>query len=145
MKYLNSLVFGVALLAAHNSVFADIYKTTDAEGNTVFTDSPDEPGASRVELRETNTADAPPPAPEMGDTAPDTSDNQAQHAPPGTPTYQDPNAGLYEERERRIREEESRDPSTRHEVRDAEPRHEVRDAEPRHEVRDAEPRHEVGD
>lgn len=55
-------VLAVFLLALPLSTAAQIYKTTDADGNVIFTDNPAASGSSaeRVELHQTNTA-APPP------------------------------------------------------------------------------------
>ena len=62
------------LLCSSYSVFAQVYKSTDAEGNVTFSDTPST-GSEAVQVEETNVADpvkvpenlfeSPPPAPEV--------------------------------------------------------------------------------
>ena len=61
MTYLKSFLTCLVALALHSPAWAEIYETTDAQGNTEFTDSPADEGAEVVELQQTNLADAPPP------------------------------------------------------------------------------------
>jgi hypothetical protein len=59
--WLKGTIFLVLLLG--NSAWAEIYKTTDKEGNTVFTDAPPTEGSEVVDLPEANIADSVEPAP----------------------------------------------------------------------------------
>ena len=47
----------VATLVFSHASFAEIYETTDAQGNKVFTDTPTNVGGKSVELTTTNIAD----------------------------------------------------------------------------------------
>ena len=125
-------------MLAHNSLLAEIYETKDAEGNPVYTDAPVNDSSSRVELRETNTADALAPTPEIDSAAPP-APRQTPPAPPAYQTYRQSGEELYAEPEGKI------DAEGRREVLDAEPRRVVHDAEPRRVVHDAEAPHEVLD
>jgi hypothetical protein len=97
---------------------AEIYEEQDAQGNTVYTDSPD-PGATEVDLPETNTADAVKPTaaetPAMGE-APKPAGTQQE----GGNVVVIPNS-RNEELERVINADRP------HEVLEAEPRYEVGD------------------
>ncbi len=60
-----SLLFAL-LLSLSSSAFAQVYQSTDEEGNTVFSDTPSA-GSTEIEIPETNVGDAvkvPPPEPE---------------------------------------------------------------------------------
>ncbi len=61
MKYLKTFSTCLVALALHGTAWAEIYETTDAQGNPDFTDSPPDAGAEVVNLPETNVIDAPPP------------------------------------------------------------------------------------
>jgi hypothetical protein len=61
MKYLRIFSACLVSLALHGAAWAQIYETTDAQGNPDFTDSPADADAEVVNLQETNTVDAPPP------------------------------------------------------------------------------------
>jgi hypothetical protein len=56
------IAFSTCLLAIalHSAAWAEIYETTDAQGNTEFTDSPPDANAEAVQLPNTNIIDAPP-------------------------------------------------------------------------------------
>lgn len=70
------LLLGLAL-----PVTAQIYKYTDANGNTVFTDQPPEGQATQnVELPKTNSVSMPAAAPPAPATSPDTSANVAPYS-----------------------------------------------------------------
>jgi hypothetical protein len=61
MTFMSRLLLLALLLASFNSAADSIYRTTDAEGNVVFTDSP---GASsrpseQIEIQRTNTVEPP--------------------------------------------------------------------------------------
>jgi hypothetical protein len=106
MKYPVTFTVGLLLLAAQSASWAEIYKTTDADGNPVFTDAPVDASSSAVELPETNISDAPPQAP--GDAGP-ASSPAGQKTPATTHStehFLDPNAGRFEEHERRVQEQE---------------------------------------
>lgn len=106
---------------------AEIYEQESADGTTVFTDSPT-PGATEVDLPETNSADAVKPAP--GNTS----------APTATPQQQ----GEQQQTGKVVVIPNSRNAELEQEV-NADRPHEVLEAEPRHEVLEAEKRYEVGD
>jgi hypothetical protein len=61
MRNLRTFLTCLVALALHSAAWAEIYETTDAQGNTEFTDSPADEGAEVVELQQTNLADAPQP------------------------------------------------------------------------------------
>lgn len=109
---------------------AEIYETTDAQGNKVFTDSPNE-GAELVDLPDANIADSvkPMPRPEPG---PETS---VSRPPPAQPADQITIIGNddYDRLESRIAREKRR------EILDGEPRREVGDGEPGHSAREPGP------
>lgn len=62
MKFTTGIITAATLLALSAPCLAEIYETTDEEGNTVFTDVPTQ-GAKKVKVQTTNTADAPPDIP----------------------------------------------------------------------------------
>ena len=45
------------ILATSNTAFAHVYQSTDADGNTVFSDTPT-PGSQEIQIPETNLSDA---------------------------------------------------------------------------------------
>ncbi len=103
---------------------ADIYETTDDEGNPVFSDQP-AAGAENVTPPPANVADpvAPGPATDAADSADDATQGKTEK-----PTVIFAPDAHNEEVESEFRSGE------RHEVREAEPRREVPEAEERHEV-----------
>ena len=56
-------------LALHSAAWAEIYESTDAEGNPEFSDSPMAPDSQEVQLQQTNIIEAPQPEPEAPDPA----------------------------------------------------------------------------
>jgi len=50
---------------------AEVYKTTDKDGNVIYSDSPGPGEAKKLELRELNTLPSPPPVPSPGAPQPD--------------------------------------------------------------------------
>lgn len=64
MKNLRAFLTCLLALTLHSAAWAQIYETTDAQGNTEFTDSPADEGAEVIELQQTNLADAPQPEPQ---------------------------------------------------------------------------------
>ena len=135
MKYPITFIAGLVLLAVQGATRAQVYETTDAEGNPVFTDTPVDASSSQVEMRETNIADAPPPAPEDG-ASPTPAGDQAPATTDRTGTFRDPDAELYEERERRVRAEERHDTSTPYETEGGAAPHETEGGVRRHETMD---------
>ena len=61
MRYLKTVSGCLLAMALHSTTWAQVYETTDAEGNPEFTDSPPTENAEVVDLQETNLADAPAP------------------------------------------------------------------------------------
>lgn len=103
---------------------AEIYETTDEEGNPVFSDQP-AAGAADVTPASTNVADPVAPGP-AADAAPADVATQDKADKPTVNYVPDAHN---EEVESEFRSGE------RHDVREAEPRREVLEAEQRHEVR----------
>ena len=122
MKFTASIFAVLAMLFLSAPGFADIYKSKDAEGNTVFTDVPTE-GAKEVDVQPINTADAPPDIPRPAASEP--------AAPAAAPASQQTQQGgvtiigdAHNERVERAVEENRRE-----EVRDAVEPNEVGDGE----------------
>jgi hypothetical protein len=130
---------GLALLLS-SSVWAEIYETTDSEGNKVFTDTPTEQ-AEVVELPDANIADSVEPRPRpQAEAAP-----AARPAAPGQPTRDDDDEVYIIGDTHNERLEEKIVRERRQEVLEGEKPHEVLDAETRHESREAEViRHKEG-
>jgi Domain of unknown function (DUF4124) len=61
MRFLKTFSTCLVALALHGTAWAEIYETTDAQGNPDFTDSPPDAGTEVVNLPETNVIDAPEP------------------------------------------------------------------------------------
>ncbi|CAA0078502.1 Uncharacterised protein [Halioglobus japonicus] len=59
MRHLKTLSICLSALAFHSATWAEIYETTDAQGNPEFTDSPPGPNAAAIDLQQTNIIDAP--------------------------------------------------------------------------------------
>lgn len=71
----------MALILAAGSASAQIYKSTDADGNVVFTDTPPANTSSeQIELQRTNTTPPPPDLPRV-----ETAADNDQPAAPGAP------------------------------------------------------------
>ena len=119
MKFSILSLASLLIIALSWNVNAEIYESKDAQGNTVFTDTPT-PGAEKVDLPQGNIADAVkmPPQPEAA---------QA----PATPATATDNAG---------RSNVVEIPNSRNEQLEREMA-----ADKPHEVLDAEKRYEVGD
>lgn len=157
MRFLKALSTCLVALALHSTAWAEIYETTDAEGNPDFTDSPPDADAEVINLPETNVIDAPPPeqreksqpqAVESGPAPVQENNTVIIHDDNDNDGYDD---GVYEDDLARRRAAERLAPGTPGAIRDSEaemPR-EVGDSEaqmPR-EVGDSEAQmpHEVGD
>jgi hypothetical protein len=117
MKFpITSLACGLALVLSA-AVQAEIYESTDSQGNPVFTDTPT-PGAEKVDLPQGNIADSvdmPPPA------------SKAVASPSQPPSAEDPDNVVVIHDSRSERPEDELSEGRRDEVLDAEPRHEVGD------------------
>jgi hypothetical protein len=83
MTFMSKLLLLAMLMASFNSAADSIYRTTDAEGNVVFTDAPDANSrpAEKIEIQRTNTAEPPQITP-LPDT--NTSSNEQDAPPPYT-------------------------------------------------------------
>lgn len=138
MKYLRVFASCLAALLLNSAAWAEIYETTDAEGNTVFTDAPVNAGSDVVDLPQTNIADAPAQVPKEEQHSDSIAIEQAPAEGKETVIIHDADSDVYEERLRRERELERRKAAPPHEVG-------VSDSQMPNEVLDAEPRHEVGD
>ena len=123
---------GLLAVAVSGAVQAQVYESKDAQGNTVYSDTP-VPGAKQIELPATSIAD---PVPQRSSTT------ESQGAPHSIGSQHGNVMTPGDERTMRQAEDES---GERHEVLDADQRHEVLDADSRHEVMGAEPRREVLD
>lgn len=71
----------IALVFASAAVSAQIYRTTDEQGNVVFTDRPPAAQGSDVEAVELNRTNTTPPPEERPDLAPATRQDKAARAP----------------------------------------------------------------
>ena len=128
------------LLLASGSAWAEIYETTDSEGNKVFTDSPT--GAAEVvDLPKANIADSVEPAP-----VPPASPARTATKPAAGNTGEIGDDGVYiigDQHNERLEENVARE--RRHEVLEGERPKEVLDGEAPREVLDAEHRVEGAD
>ena len=131
MNYLR--VFSTCLLALllHSAAWAEIYETTDAEGNVEFTDSPPDEGSEVVDLQQTNIADAPQPAAQEQSAPESQTDTQPNvHQPQigsNIEVVDDADPRAYDEYEAKERAYERANPSAPHEVLEAEAPNEVGD------------------
>jgi hypothetical protein len=121
----------VLAVVLSGGALAEIYETTDSEGNKVFTDTPPSSDAKVVDLPEANIADSVEPAaqPEAGK-RPAAGQQQEQGEYDDNGVYIIGDADNEEKRR---------------EVLEGEPRKEVLEAEQRHEVLDAETPRESGE
>jgi hypothetical protein len=114
MKTLETISTCLLALALHNTAWAEIYEVKDAEGNTEFTNAPQEDNAKEINLQQTNIADAPPPGPQS---APQSEEGAAEPAATSSNGHQPVivNGGndneVYEEYLRKQRKFEEMDPS----------------------------------
>ena len=117
-------------LALNSAAWAEIYETTDAQGNTEFTDSPPSPNAEVIDLQQTNIIDASTPEsqevsspqPVVGEEAPDQENRTVI-----IHDRNDDEDDVYDEYLHRERAFERHDPAAPHEVLDAEAPKEVGD------------------
>ncbi len=65
MRHLKTFSTCLVVLALHSAAWAEIYETTDAQGNPEFTDSPTGTSAEAIDLQQTNIIDAPPEQPQQ--------------------------------------------------------------------------------
>jgi|GEM_PF-733117 hypothetical protein len=122
-------------LALHSAAWAEIYETTDAQGNPEFTDSPPRPNSEVIDLQQTNIIDAPAPEPQ-DEFASQSMDGEAmggEEAPEQdnrTVIINDRNDDqddVYDAYQKQERAFERRDPATPDEVLNAEAPREVGD------------------
>lgn len=107
------IVLGCVLSVSLGAVAEEkIYRSTDAEGNPVFSSEPPAPDAEEVDLRPTNTADAvkvrPPPPPEPArPERPEHSGDDVDEEPPvvgGDDDYDDYDVIYDDDARERVRE-----------------------------------------
>ena len=141
MRLLKAFSILLAAMALQPAAWAEIYETTDAEGNPEFSDSPSGPNAEAIDLQQTNIIDASPAEPQE-DSAPQTVvEEQAPAQQNRTVIIHDANNDqdeVYDDDLRREREFDRIDPAAPDEVLDAEAPREVGDS-------DAQMPREVGD
>jgi Domain of unknown function (DUF4124) len=134
MDYRKTFSICLVALAVHSAAWAEIYETTDAEGNPEFTDSPAADNSEVIDLQQTNVADAPKPEQQSQEVSqPNTGDiEQTPRQNNNTLIIHDANDDqLYDDELARERALERTDPAVRHEVGDSESQmpHEVGDSE----------------
>ena len=141
MRLLKAFSILLAATALQPAAWAEIYETTDAEGNPEFSDTPTGPNAEAIDLQQTNIIDAPPAEPQE-EAAPQTVvEEQAPAQQNRTVIIHDANNDqdeVYDDDLRRERELDRIDPAAPDEVLDAEAPREVGDS-------DAQMPREVGD
>lgn len=144
MRYLKAFTTCLVALALHNTAWAEIYETTDAEGNPEFTDSPAGENSEMVDLPQTNVIDAPQPETQQerqGRMVADDQQGEEQGGGNNTVIVNDNNPNeVYDEALAKQRAFERMDPEAPHEVGDS-------DSQMPHEVGDfpGEMPREVGD
>lgn len=130
MTKLKTFASCLLALALHSAAWAEIYETTDAQGNPAFTDSPPNPNAEVVDLPQTNISDAPTPQPQEEAAPPAAVEEEAPEQENRTVIVHDSNDNqdeLYDEYLHRERAFERRDPAAPDEVLDAAAPREVGD------------------
>jgi hypothetical protein len=125
----------IILLGVSGSALAEIYETKDADGNTVFTDTPTS-AAEKVVLPDTNVADA---VQEVPHSAAEAAAIPKPAA--GQTTAQGDEVVIHDNRNERLEQELAEERP--HEVLNTEKRHEVGDAEAIREVGDVDGAHRV--
>ncbi len=122
MRHLKVFTLCLAALAVHGAAWAEIYETTDAQGNPEFTDSPPNPDAQAINLQQTNIIDAPPEAPQQVSAPQSVVEEQAPQQENRTVIIHDGDDNLgdvYDEELRRERAFERTDPAAPREIGDA--------------------------
>jgi hypothetical protein len=120
----------ILTIGLSGSALGEIYETKDAQGNTVFTDTPTS-NADKVDLPETNVADA---VKEMPHSAPEAAAKPKPAA--GQTTGQGDVVVIHDNRNERLEQELAEERP--HEVLNTKKRHEVGDADAIREVGDVE-------
>jgi len=141
MRLLKALSILLAATAVQHAAWAQIYETTDAQGNPEFSDTPSGPNAEVVDLPQTNIIDAPPAEPQEDSAQQTVVDEQAPEQQNNTVILHDADNDqdeVYDDDLRRERAFERRDPAAPDEVLDGEAPREVGDS-------DAQMPREVGD
>ena len=131
MRYLKIITICLTILGLHGTAWAEIYETTDAQGNREFSDSPAGPGAEAIDLQQTNIADAPPEEPQQVSAPQSVADQQVPEQENSTTIIydrQDSEDKVYDAYLRRDQAFERMDPAAPHEVLDAEAPREVGDS-----------------
>jgi hypothetical protein len=132
MRHLKTLSTCLAALALHSAAWAEIYETTDAQGNPEFTDSPTGPSAEAIDLQQTNIIDAPPEEPQPVSSPQSVVDEQAPEQENRTAIIHDGNDNEDEVSDAYLRREQAfdrMDPAAPREVLDAEAPREVGDSD----------------
>lgn len=151
MNYFKAFAFCMAAFALQNTAWAEIYETTDAEGNPEFSDSPPDADAEVVDLPKTNLADAPPPQLPNEQQSDPVAVEQQRVNENNPVIINDANTEADDERLKRLKDTERRHSATPYEVGDTDSQmpHEVGDSDSQmpHEVGDSDSQmpHEVGD
>ncbi|MCB1704478.1 MAG: DUF4124 domain-containing protein [Halioglobus sp.] len=141
MRILRTLSTGLAALMLAGAAWAEIYETTDAQGNPEFTDSPPGPGAEEINLPQTNIIDAPVEQPQQVSAPQPSAQQAAPEQENRTVIIHDRNDDedeVYDAYQRREQAFERMDPAAPHEVLDGEAPREVGDS-------NSQMPHEVGD
>jgi hypothetical protein len=121
MRYLELFAGCLVALAVQSTAWAQIYETTDAQGNPVFTDSPPSSGAEAIDLQQTNIIDAPTPEPQEVSAPESVVEQEAPVQENRTVIINDANndeEDVYDADRRRERAFEERDPAAPQEVGD---------------------------
>lgn len=130
MRHLKTLSICLSALALHSAAWAEIYETTDAQGNPEFTDSPTGPSAEAINLQQTNIIDAPPEEPQQVSAPQPVVEEQAPEQENRTVIVHDSNNDeddVYDAYSRREQAFDRMDPAAPREVLNAETPREVGD------------------
>lgn len=132
MRILKTVSLCVLATALHHAAWAQIYETTDAQGNPEFTDVPPSSNAQEITLPPTNIVDAPPAVPQAIQAPQEVVEEQApvqRHEPVIVHDANNDQIDVYRDDLRREREFERTHPSTPDEVLNAEEPTEIGDSD----------------
>lgn len=132
MRHLKILMICLSALALHSAAWAEIYETTDAQGNPEFTDSPTGPSAEAIDLQQTNIIDAPPEEPQQVSAPQPVAEEQAHEQENRTVIVHDGNDDEDDVSDAYLRREQAfdrMDPAAPREVLNAETPREVGDSD----------------
>lgn len=141
MRPLITLTTCLMTLALHSTAWAEIYETTDAQGNPEFTDSPPGPDSEVIDLQQTNIIDAPQSEPQQVSAPQSVTEQQAPEQENNTVIIHDRNDdedNVYDAYLRREQAFDRTDPAAPDQVLDAEAPRQVGDS-------NSQMPHEVGD